>query len=237
MLEFDGKYSPNHPQIPSLDALRILSTRERKPRQEEKQFQNDPTFLRIYCAPSATLYRKDRYTIQKSISSRKKGGCCLLEVCNRKLIPFYWKKILLLQNQRLVNLQTNKFCKCITKMASDFIVFPKTEQETAQAIIRFTEFSNCKIPPVVGAIDGIQIEVIGLSTDSKMDYFNMKQHYSIITQAAIGANLFFLDLAAGFPGSVHNSCLLRHSTLYQNSEQEKTLSMPQRHYIETYFVW
>ena len=40
---------------------------------------------------------------------------------------------------------TNEFCKSITEMASDFVVFPKTERETAEAIIRFTEFSNCKI--------------------------------------------------------------------------------------------
>ena len=147
------------------------------------------------------------------------------------------EKIFAVTKSTAVEFTNKQICKCITKMASYFIVFPKTEKETAEAIIRFTEFSNCKIPQVVGAIDGIQIEVIGLSNDSKMDYFSMKQHYFIITQATIGANLFFLDLAAGFPGRIHNSCLLRHSTLYQNSEQEKLLSMPQRHYIETYFVW
>ena len=48
---------------------------------------------------------------------------------------------------------TTEFCKCITEMAPDFIVFPKTERETAEAIIRFAEFSNCKTPQVVGAID------------------------------------------------------------------------------------
>ena len=77
-------------------------------------------------------------------------------------------------------------------MASDFIVISKTEKKTAEAIIRFTEFSSFKIPQVVGAIDGVQIEVIGPSNDSKMDYFNRKQHYFIITQATIGVNLFFL---------------------------------------------
>ena len=43
----------------------------------------------------------------------------------------------------------------MTEMASDLIVFPKTESETAETIIRFAEFSNCKICEVVGAIDGV----------------------------------------------------------------------------------
>ena len=36
--------------------------------------------------------RKERYTIQKSNSSKEKGGSCLLDVGNRKQLPFYWKK-------------------------------------------------------------------------------------------------------------------------------------------------
>ena len=113
---------------------------------------------------------------------------------------------------------TNEFYKCITEMVSDFIVFPKTERETAEAIIRFAEFSNCKIPQVVGVIDGVQIEVLGPRGDSKVAYFNRKQHCPVNTQATIGANLVFLDLATGFPGSLHDSRVLQHSTLYRNAE-------------------
>ena len=35
--------------------------------------------------------RKERYTIEKSNSSKEKGDSCLLEVSNRKQLPFYWK--------------------------------------------------------------------------------------------------------------------------------------------------
>ena len=78
----------------------------------------------------------------------------------------------------------------MTEMASDLIVFLKTESETAETIIRFAEFSNCKICEVVGAIDGVQIDVIYPRNDSKVDYFNRRQH-SINTYATIGANLVF----------------------------------------------
>ena len=42
---------------------------------------------------------------------------------------------------------------------------------------------------------------------------------SINSQATIGANLVFLDLAAGVPGGVHDSRVLRHSILYRNAER------------------
>ena len=40
-------------------------------------------------------------------------------------------------------------------MASDFIVLLKTDRETIEAILIFAEFSNCKIPQVFDAIDGV----------------------------------------------------------------------------------
>ena len=40
-------------------------------------------------------------------------------------------------------------------MASDFIVLLKNDRETLEAILRFAEFSNCKIPQVFDAIDGV----------------------------------------------------------------------------------
>ena len=79
-------------------------------------------------------------------------------------------------------------------MASGFIVFLKTERETAEVITRFVEFSNCKIPQVIGVIDGVQIEVIGPSNDIKVDCFNRKQYYLTNTQATIEASLVFLTL-------------------------------------------
>ena len=84
-----------------------------------------------------------------------------------------------------------------------------------KAIIRFVEFSNYNIPQVVGATGG----AVGPTINVNVDYFNRKQHYSINSQATIGANLVFLDLAAGVPGGVHDSRVLRHSILYRNAER------------------
>lgn len=71
-------------------------------------------------------------------------------------------------------------------------MFLKTETETAEVIIRFVEFSNCKIPQIIGVINGVQIEIISPSNDIEVDCFNRKQHYLINTQATIEASLVFL---------------------------------------------
>ena len=134
---------------------------------------------------------------------------------------------------------TNKFCKYIIEMASDFIVFPKTERKAAEAIIRFIEFRNCQIPQVVDAIDSVKIQVIVPGNDNKVDYFNRKQHYSVNTQTTIGSNVVFLDLATGFPGRIHYSRVLRCTALNQNAKQRRILSMATdspRCCNETYFI-
>ena len=38
--------------------------------------------------------------------------------------------------------------------------------------------------------------------------------------------MVFLDITTGFPGSVHDSCVLLDSTLYRNTEQGRILIMP-----------
>ena len=72
-------------------------------------------------------------------------------------------------------------------------MFLKTETETIiiiEVIIRFVEFSNCKIPQIIGVINGVQIEVISPSNDIEVDCFR-KQDYLINTQATIEASLVF----------------------------------------------
>ena len=45
----------------------------------------------------------------------------------------------------------------------------------------FQEFTECKIPQVVGAIDGTHIEIVAPSTDSKADYYSRKQRFTVNT--------------------------------------------------------
>ena len=61
-------------------------------------------------------------------------------------------------------------------------------------------------------------------TDSKVDYYNRQQEYSINSQAVVGGNLLFLDFYTGFPGSAHDSRVLRNSRIYAKAESSQILN-------------
>ena len=120
----------------------------------------------------------------------------------------------------------NELISELVRMSPEFIKFPKTALETGSKIRSLRDFTGCKIPQVLGAIDGTHMEILAPSSDSKVDYFNRKQKFTVNTQAVIGANLEFLDVATGYPGSVHDARVLRSSTLFQQAEAQIILSKP-----------
>ena len=121
---------------------------------------------------------------------------------------------------------TKRFCAEISRLSKYFIKFPRTPSGTAKAIATFKETTNCKIPQAVGAIDGVRITILSLHTDSKVDYYNRKQEYSINSQAVVGGNLLFLDFSTDFPGSAHEFRVLRNSAIYARAETSQILNSP-----------
>ena len=83
---------------------------------------------------------------------------------------------------------------------------------------------RCQIPQALGALDGTHIPIIAPSVEGKADYYSRKQCYAISTQATVGANLVFLDVATGFSGSCHNSKNLRNTYLFRRTENRKILA-------------
>ena len=98
--------------------------------------------------------------------------------------------------------------------------------EVAWEIQKFQDSVNCKIPRTVGAIDGTHIEINSPTGNSKIDHFNRNQRYSISTQAVVGGNLKFLDIATDYPGSIHDARILRDSALYIQAERNILLTEP-----------
>ena len=49
--------------------------------------------------------------------------------------------------------------------------------------------------------------------ESSVDYFSRKQKYTVHTLAVVGSNLIFLDVATGFPGSIHDATMLGNKTI------------------------
>ena len=67
-----------------------------------------------------------------------------------------------------------------------------------------------------------------MDSESRVDYFSRKQRYTINTQAVVGANLLFLHIATGYPGSLHDARILRLSNLCTRAEREEILKTPSK---------
>ena len=59
-----------------------------------------------------------------------------------------------------------------------------------------------------------------------MDYFSRKQKYTVNTQAVVGSNVKFLDVAAGFPDTIHDARMLQATKLYQDADTNMILNKP-----------
>ncbi|XP_034539820.1 putative nuclease HARBI1 [Notolabrus celidotus] len=69
---------------------------------------------------------------------------------------------------------------------------------------------------VVGSIDGCHIRIKPPSHDAQC-YFNRKLFYSVQMQAVCDHQCQFLDVFIGYPGSVHDSRVLKNSPLFVQS--------------------
>ena len=119
---------------------------------------------------------------------------------------------------------TADFVKELVRLVSRFIKFPKTN--TASAVQLFKSFCNCSLPQVLGSIDGTHTEILKPDHESSVDCFSRKQKYTVNTQTVVDSNLIFLDVATGFPGSIHDARMLQTTKLYQDAEVNIILSKP-----------
>ena len=121
---------------------------------------------------------------------------------------------------------SREFCTEIARLSPQFIKFPSSRRENAQAIEKFKLCYEPKLPQVVGAIDGTHVKIVAPNVEGKADYFSRKQCYSITTQGVVGTNLIFYDIATGFPGSCHDARNLRNSSLFRRAQNNELLIKP-----------
>ena len=82
------------------------------------------------------------------------------------------------------------------------IKFPETLPEVIAARETFEEISN--LPNVVGAIDGTHMRIQAPPV-SAVDYFSRYQKHDTVVQAVVDGRNRFLDVSAGYPGSMHDA--------------------------------
>lgn len=102
----------------------------------------------------------------------------------------------------------------------------KSRIEIAIEIFKFQKFVDCKIPQTVSATDGIHIEINSPDWESRIDYFNRRQRYSIHAQAVVGSNLELLDVKTDYHGSAHDAKILTDSCLYLQAQAGNILNDP-----------
>ncbi|KAK1902426.1 Protein ALP1-like [Dissostichus eleginoides] len=70
-------------------------------------------------------------------------------------------------------------------------------------------FSQC-----VGAIDGCHIRINAPNTPHAQDYLNRKLFFSVQLQGICDSYGTFLDIFVGYPGSVHDTRVLRNTPVF-----------------------
>ena len=111
----------------------------------------------------------------------------------------------------------------LLELKDTVIKFPSTEAEIVQSRETFQLWSA--LPNVVGAIDGTHIK-IKKPVENGPDYFSRYQDHDIVVQGIVDGNNVFLDVEAGYPGSMHDARVLRNSNIYTRAEQGQILGGP-----------
>ena len=70
-----------------------------------------------------------------------------------------------------------EFCRELKRRSSEYISFPVTRRENAEAILKFKADVNCKIPQAAGAIEVTHIPILTPATQSKNDYYSRKKRH------------------------------------------------------------
>ena len=118
---------------------------------------------------------------------------------------------------------TNQFLKAVRKKRDQFIQFPVQFDDAKKNIEDFK--CPSKFPNVVGAIDGTHIEICA-PKQNVHDYFNRNHYYIIVLHGIVDVNQKFLHVTTGFPGSMHDSRILRWTEVYDLAFDEEILAVP-----------
>ncbi len=123
----------------------------------------------------------------------------------------------------IVGYITKDFVGALVHLRHRFIMWPQSTEQCSKCIASFENLSP--LPNVFGAIDGTHIH-IKAPEESTVDFFDRKQRHSIGVQGVCDGNLKFFNVAAGFPGSVHDGRILRNTWVYKAACDGVVLQSP-----------
>eukprot|EP01018_Ginkgo_biloba_P016431 Gb_28057 [translate_table: standard] len=101
-----------------------------------------------------------------------------------------------------------KFVFSLKKCTNNLIQWPidLTSLHQIKEGFRLKGFPNC-----YGAIDATHIQMDLPYNESLVDWYDRDHNYSMIIQAIVDSNMWFLNICIGWPGSLNDTRLLRNS--------------------------
>ena len=118
---------------------------------------------------------------------------------------------------------TKDFVGALVYLRNNYISWPQTPEECSNAVESFRDLSP--LPNVFAAMNGTHVQIIA-PENSTVDFFDKKQRYSIGCQGVCDSKLKFLAMSAGFPGSLHDSRMLRNTWIFEQATIEQILTAP-----------
>ncbi|GBG75780.1 hypothetical protein CBR_g21025 [Chara braunii] len=88
-------------------------------------------------------------------------------------------------------------------------------------VFRDKGFLNC-----FGAIDCTHIYIDKPAEAPSVNYYDRKQKFSVQAQVVVDLDLRILDVHVGYPGSVHDVCVLHNSHLWRRAESGDLFDAP-----------
>jgi hypothetical protein len=105
-------------------------------------------------------------------------------------------------------------------------------------LIMMDSKSLCGTPSVMGAIDGIHINITKLVVNFSKDYYYHKNGgYNIVAQAIVDNYKRFLNVYVRLARNVNCSCVLRKSKLYQCAQHGVYLTWLLSHKMECFHIF
>ncbi|KAK7095731.1 hypothetical protein V1264_005102 [Littorina saxatilis] len=105
-----------------------------------------------------------------------------------------------------------KVSRAFSVRLNEFVRLPTPLQEADQTIAKF--YQKADFPNVVGCIDCTHVQILA-PTENEHVYVNRKGRHSINVQLVCDADLIIINCVVNWPGSVHDSRILRESNIFQ----------------------
>ncbi len=121
-------------------------------------------------------------------------------------------------------MKSRQFCQRV-------VALPKSEEHLLQVGAGFASLANHQaFGNAVGATDGCHVRIKPPAGPDGQCYKNRKLFASILLQGICHHQGAFLDIVVGYPGSVHDSRVLKNNLIWILSAFSPSIDSPERHH-------